>query len=642
MPCGIAKIPCGGGKTAVSAAIACHLGRRTLFTVDQENFLMKTYRTLRALVPDARIGVIHRDRFEIEGCDFVVALIQTVICREYRSKDLSSFGLWIHDEMHGIAAPSYSRLARVIPSRARLGLSATPVRHDRPSTVLRWLMGPVIVDVEREPMKPGEGEAVMLVYRDGDERDLAAPKPGTLGRRNNPAAKPIMVSRMATDKKRTIAAARRISQALLSPHPIQGAARHILVLSERLDQLADAERITVAFLRKSLAGWVSGRFGFDAHDIARAEEDARKKISERALSHQDRLSSIQNKINDATASLASNKKKASLVSGKIARLAKNPFSNAGVVISDPGNMEDSNGDEDCIEKDIKKDRFLQRERDAIEQSVSLRSERLVLDQLLESLCHQTEDLIQGELEFTCYREGRYPLKTSEPKKPVKKKARKDDLAHDNDDNNDPGSRLPVDKKPMTAFGVWAEPRHDMPGITRILFRNPMDPDAWAKPPSVLMKLGRIIGGQNQREQYESENCDAIFASIGIANKNLDIPRLDTVFFLTPCAKLEQPVGRALREFLGKNAILIVYLCDMFGLFEILVHCATKYLSDQGFGIRWDEAYADSPRCVVQQQRHLQQQQQPVPERLAVACKTKTPISQNEKTGASAACLLGFT
>lgn len=761
MSCGIAKIPCGGGKTVLAAAVACALARRTLITVDQTNFVSKTFRTLRALMPGARIGVIRENRFEVDGYDVSIATIQTLLRRGYTSAELGSFGLWIHDETHGIAAPWYSRLARIVPARARIGLSATPVRHDRPSEVLRWLMGPIIIDIEREPLLPGEGEAVMLTYRDGDEEDLCEPKvlPSGHTKPPNPSGKSVMVNRLAGDRKRTIAAAKRIVETLLDPKPLKTARRHAIVLSERLDQLADAERMTISIATRALAKSTASALGFNHSDIADAEERAKhlmndalnrfglrrievsgaveKAVDEARLRKED-VKKARARLTRALAAVNKNSQKgynASNGDGTNSSVNNNSIDTQnGTIIDDgDGNNDDDDGSNnnanDNNEFDIcggndgvnntstknvddnapvyaanekskkenekKKNKKKKNEPTISRDSVSIAIIDDAVSGRLESasdgvetgvaaLDAVNERVLDLERQLTAIdeeqrqfeRRSDVAARSFAQNAGTKRKREKKNVQHarsskvidsnshsngkasktstkDSSNNNNENKKAKrasgankrrrgttntsgIDVKSVdndnddddlgrdanggadgddgdgndattVRFGVWEEPHPLYPGITRILFRDPRDPEStWNAPARVLLKIGRFVGGQNAAEQLEAEHCHAIFASIGIANKNLDIPHLDTVFFLTPCAQLEQPVGRTFREYLFKNTILICYLCDMFSLFKPIAFNASNYLREQGFAIRWAEAYPDSPKAVLHKPRQRSQ------------------------------------
>lgn len=125
-------LPCGGGKTIISAAIiaaATARATRTLFVADRCTLIDQTVAKL-ALggVTDVRIIQAERD----EGprrAPVTVASAQTLRTDGWQDQ-LPEADLVIWDECHGILADSYAGVLRRYPNARRLGLTATPCRGD--------------------------------------------------------------------------------------------------------------------------------------------------------------------------------------------------------------------------------------------------------------------------------------------------------------------------------------------------------------------------------------------------------------------------------------------------------------------------------------------------------------------------------
>ena len=137
-------IGCGGGKTFLAIYLATLLKQKTLIIVHTSVLLDQWIERINYFVPDAKIGKIKGKTFDIEGKDFVIAMLQTVIRTErgYNTKTFEKFGVTIVDEAHHIAAPSFSKALPIISTKYKIGLSATPERNDKLENIFYWWIGP--------------------------------------------------------------------------------------------------------------------------------------------------------------------------------------------------------------------------------------------------------------------------------------------------------------------------------------------------------------------------------------------------------------------------------------------------------------------------------------------------------------------
>ena len=209
---GLICVPCGKGKTFMALAIAARLGKRFLVVVDKE-FLMNQWKgEMEALLPGIRIGIIQEDKKQIGFVeaekdptipeikaklkelglpmggtkgelmerlkatqppkepvryDCCIAMIQTVITREFVSSDFDTFGFTIFDECHHLGAHHFSKVLQRIQTNHMLGLSATPTREDGMSKVFTWFLGePVYWEKTREPDPTVEVKGVFIETED--------------------------------------------------------------------------------------------------------------------------------------------------------------------------------------------------------------------------------------------------------------------------------------------------------------------------------------------------------------------------------------------------------------------------------------------------------------------------------------------
>ena len=216
---GLICVPCGKGKTFMALGIAAKLKKRFLVVVDKE-FLMNQWKgEMEALFPGIRIGIIQEDNKQIGDIeepapkeatipelkqklrelglkvggtkeellarlhqavppsepvvkerrqyDCSIALIQTLIRRDFGPTDFESFGFTIFDECHHLGAQHFSKTLQRVQTAKMLGLSATPTREDGLTKVFTWFIGePVYWEKTREPDPTVEVKGINIETQD--------------------------------------------------------------------------------------------------------------------------------------------------------------------------------------------------------------------------------------------------------------------------------------------------------------------------------------------------------------------------------------------------------------------------------------------------------------------------------------------
>jgi superfamily II DNA or RNA helicase len=198
---GLICVPCGRGKTFMAINIAARLGKKFLIVVDKEFLLQQWAGELKALMPGINIGIIQENTKQISKeviypkpltidelkqkakdaklkssgtkeellkrlteanikvtqdpitieYDCAIAMIQTLVQREFAETDFRSFGFTIFDECHHLGASNFSRALLKVQTKHMLGLSATPTRDDGLTKVFEWFLGkPVYWEKTRE------------------------------------------------------------------------------------------------------------------------------------------------------------------------------------------------------------------------------------------------------------------------------------------------------------------------------------------------------------------------------------------------------------------------------------------------------------------------------------------------------------
>ena len=145
---GVLCLPTGTGKTIIALHIACTIKAKTLIVVHKQLLMNQWAERIAQFVPSARVGRLQQKNIEVEGCDIVVGMLQSIAMRQYEPEVFEGFGLVILDEVHVVPAPVFSRALFKVCSPCMLGMSATPERKDGMSYVISWFIGPVFMEYQ--------------------------------------------------------------------------------------------------------------------------------------------------------------------------------------------------------------------------------------------------------------------------------------------------------------------------------------------------------------------------------------------------------------------------------------------------------------------------------------------------------------
>jgi len=139
----IISIPCGMGKTFCALYIMTKLAQKTLIIVHTSVLLTQWIERIEQFVPGARVGIIKGKKSDTEDKDIVIAMLQTLVSenRVFPKGFFNQFGLAVADEVHHLAAPTFSRALPLMATKYFLGLSATPTRNDKLEKVFYWHLG---------------------------------------------------------------------------------------------------------------------------------------------------------------------------------------------------------------------------------------------------------------------------------------------------------------------------------------------------------------------------------------------------------------------------------------------------------------------------------------------------------------------
>jgi superfamily II DNA or RNA helicase len=152
-----AEAPTGSGKTVCALRMAGELGRKTLILVHLERLMDQWVKEIhdKLGVPMERIGIQQGERFDYEGKDFVVGMLQSLNRREYPDAFYDAFGTVIFDEVHKVGTQFFAPTCPMFPAKYKIGLTATMQRKDGGEKVFFWHLGGVQVrsGAEALPMR---------------------------------------------------------------------------------------------------------------------------------------------------------------------------------------------------------------------------------------------------------------------------------------------------------------------------------------------------------------------------------------------------------------------------------------------------------------------------------------------------------
>ncbi len=131
-------------NTAIGLYLASQLKKKTLVIVHKEFLMNQWVERIKEFLPDAKIGILQQNKMEIEGKDIVIAMLQSIVMKNYPDEMFADFGFEIIDECHRIPCQHFSKALKKINTYYSLGLSATPNRKDGLSKVLKWFVGDVV------------------------------------------------------------------------------------------------------------------------------------------------------------------------------------------------------------------------------------------------------------------------------------------------------------------------------------------------------------------------------------------------------------------------------------------------------------------------------------------------------------------
>ncbi len=227
---GILSLGCGYGKTIIALYLICYLKKKTLIIVHKEFLLNQWIERIESAIPNAKIGIIQQDKYDVKGKDIVIAMLQSVSMKEYSLDAFDCFNHVIIDECHRIPSQVFSKALQKINAKYMLGLSATPNRKDGLTKILKWYIGDIIFSSE----KKNENQVIVERYKINSS-NLSYNKEILDYRAKPTMAK--MINNITEHNDRTLIIINLIKEIMLNKQ------RKILLLSDRRNHLKTIEDI---------------------------------------------------------------------------------------------------------------------------------------------------------------------------------------------------------------------------------------------------------------------------------------------------------------------------------------------------------------------------------------------------------------
>ncbi len=220
---------CGSGKTNMAIYIACKFKLKTLFIVHKNFLANQISARIKTFTNKKRVGLIQGKIIDDEHA-FVIATVQSLSQKDYDPNIFKNFGMIIIDEVHHMAAKSFSKVFLKYGAKYMLGITAEKQRDDGLYKILNLFLGPIL---HFEDQKPNDKVIVRsFVFKTSDVENTKL----IINRHTQDTDRSTMISNIAKIKTRN----RFIYNIILKLYD-QG--KNILFLSNRLKQISRLEKL---------------------------------------------------------------------------------------------------------------------------------------------------------------------------------------------------------------------------------------------------------------------------------------------------------------------------------------------------------------------------------------------------------------
>ena len=233
----LGKAGTGNGKTVVALWTIAMLGRTALIVVPGATLANNWKDEIKKHLglDDSEIGWIQQKKCDFRGKKVVIAVVHSLCRRAYPPAFYQAFGTVVYDEVHSMAAATFSKTLGKLTARYKMAFSATPTRKDGCENVFLNYFGSDIVDCKED--KPLECDAYIVDYQ------LPFPKDSF------PESPSIALNILSKLKTRNQLITKWIGR-------LYAKKRTIIVMSDRIEQL------------HLLRDWTHAQFGVPMEEMA--------------------------------------------------------------------------------------------------------------------------------------------------------------------------------------------------------------------------------------------------------------------------------------------------------------------------------------------------------------------------------------
>ena len=255
---GILVLPCGYGKTCIGLYLISQIKKKTLVICHKE-FLVEQWRErINVFLPEARVGIIQGQKFDIEDKDIVIGMLQSLSMKQYELDAFDSINFLIIDECHHISSRVFSCSLRRLNCDYHLGLSATPKRADGLMKVLNWHIGDIFFSVSNKDDNKQKRDVKIVQYTLNSDNPIHYQELLNYKQRPNVVG---MISNVISFRKRNNLIIEKILELVKDK-------RNILVLSERRGHLIELSEI---LKKEGFDDWAFYLGGMKAKELKLAE-----------------------------------------------------------------------------------------------------------------------------------------------------------------------------------------------------------------------------------------------------------------------------------------------------------------------------------------------------------------------------------
>lgn len=166
---GILSLMTGEGKTITSLYVLSQLKSKTIVVVNKIPLMKQWESEIKQFLPSVKVGCIQGQKnVNVEGCDIVIAMLQSLAKIDYPDTLFESFKAVIIDEIHNTSSRVFSKVLSKLCCKYTIGLSATPQRSDGCEHVFKYHIGDIVYQSQNKKRK-GKDPVLQLIKIDSKE-----------------------------------------------------------------------------------------------------------------------------------------------------------------------------------------------------------------------------------------------------------------------------------------------------------------------------------------------------------------------------------------------------------------------------------------------------------------------------------------